>query len=315
MLGGLAGIGKTSGTAGTGAPEEEEPRVGDETMEGPAEDKHQGEDHLQQEEALQGEQAAGVPAEVQSTPEAVGAALDPLPHTRFCFGCHSGFSGPEELWTHLRQSTACGGAAWQAAVDTILCLPGAGTKLWCPACPDDFIGKWSGPAAKACALLRHLEAAKANVPEHRRAHERLLHTLVELLLVQPPADDVGEEGLVAWAECSRMREAAGPLLARPGHEARRAVMKLQDKTLGPDLCCPALATATGERSRGGDGASDSSRVQPEADARELIDFSKLKMPKVTDPAADLYGDLAPTDAQGRAVIVLSDSDNEGPVFL
>ncbi|CAK9001535.1 unnamed protein product [Durusdinium trenchii] len=82
-----------------------------------------------------------------------------------CFGC--GKSVPSsELRQHLESSEKCLSTAWQAAVNAVGCMPGASTTLWCPACPDAFLGKWTGSVSKAPALLRHAaSASKAGLKE------------------------------------------------------------------------------------------------------------------------------------------------------
>ena len=48
--------------------------------------------------------------------------------------------------------------------------PKAGTSLWCPCCPDDFVGKWTGSVSKSSALLRHAAAAsQTGIEEAARA--------------------------------------------------------------------------------------------------------------------------------------------------
>jgi len=225
-----------------------------------------------------------------------------------CFGCELRFAGHDRVCAHLKKSASCFGDAWQSAVDTILCLPGAGTRLWCPACPDDFVGKWTGAATKAPSLLRHLVAASSESEAYRASHRRLLNALTELVLAKLPPLDADAEGLQSWAEESRLREAAGPLLAKPGQEARRAICKLQNLLLGPDPH-EALPSCTVSAEPSATQAEANSEGAPTA----MVDFSKLEIPKGS--GGDLYGDLAPTDSKGQAVIVLSDSDGEGVTMV
>jgi len=261
----------------------------------------------QQQQQRQQQPQQPEPPDVDSAPSVMAA--------RACFSCQSPFPGLEELSSHLRQNQQCVGVAWQSAVDSIVSLPGAGTQLWCPACPDSFIGKWTGPAARAAALLRHLEAASTMGSEHQQPHARLQQLLVELLLAGLPMDDAEAEHLSFWAESSRLREAAGPLLAKPGPEARRAIQKLQDRTLGPNPSGGEADARGTESIHPENKAPMPSGPEPSNDTREVVDFAKLTMPKVDNPSADLYGDLAPTDSKGNALIVLSDSEGEGPVVF
>jgi len=278
-----------------------------------AHDQGSDEQQQQQQQQQQQTQQQTEPSDVDSAPSLV--------LTQGCFGCESRFPGLEEFLSHLRQSQQCIGVAWQAAVDSILALPGAGTQLWCPACPDSFIGKWTGPASRAAALLRHLDAASTVGSLHQQPHARLQQLLVELLLagipmdVPPFEDSPQAEHLLVWAENSRMREAAGPLLAKPGPEARRAIQKLQERTLGRDPFGDETEASGIESVHPTKKTPTASEPDPIDDNREVVDFAKLKMPKVDNPSADLYGDLAPTDSKGNAVICLSDSEGEGPVVF
>eukprot|EP00913_Durusdinium_trenchii_P034598 g32368.t1 len=87
-----------------------------------------------------------------------------------CFGC--GKSVPSsELRQHLESSEKCLSTAWQAAVNAVGCMPGASTTLWCPACPDAFLGKWTGSVSKAPALLRHAASA-SKATAHMRKTQR-----------------------------------------------------------------------------------------------------------------------------------------------
>lgn len=153
-----------------------------------------------------------------------------------CFGC--GKSVPSsELRQHLESSEKCLSTAWQAAVNAVGCMPGASTTLWCPACPDAFLGKWTGSVSKAPALLRHAaSASKAGLKESApKAHAWLLKAFVDLVLVAPPpplADSEGVEVEEAVAEMQLqewisnsppLMGVVGPLLAKPGPEAREAV--------------------------------------------------------------------------------------------
>merc|ERR1719443_1556239 len=71
-----------------------------------------------------------------------------------CPSCRAGFAEHSEYRKHAHASVACFAEPWQAVVRSVACLPGVGTALWCPACPDSFVGKWSGVATKSAALLR-----------------------------------------------------------------------------------------------------------------------------------------------------------------
>eukprot|EP00971_Amphidinium_carterae_P304391 6049227-Amphidinium_carterae.1 len=144
-----------------------------------------------------------------------------------CFQCQKPFATSEEQAEHLHTAAACVADAWQAVVNVMLCLPGAGTTLWCPACPDDFVGQWTGPATKAGALIRHCAAAKnTETGHHQDSHSAILRLLVGLLLRDLPADS---SELQAWAAGSKLLQAAGPLLAKRSAEARRGIGKLESE--------------------------------------------------------------------------------------
>ncbi|CAE6930755.1 unnamed protein product [Symbiodinium natans] len=151
-----------------------------------------------------------------------------------CHGCHASFSSLQELRVHaLEAGERCNGPAWQAAVNAIGCMPGAGSVLWCPACPDSLLGKWTGPTSKASALLRHaVSASKASSKDMApKAHAWFLAGLVDLLLCSPPPppllpDEAGaeaveppeiqQERLQVWIESSPpLMHVVGPLLAKP----------------------------------------------------------------------------------------------------
>lgn len=165
------------------------------------------------------------------------AAPEPAPAWS-CPACAAGFVSVEELEAHGRRSVPCAAASWQAAVHAIACLPGAGTTLWCPACPSGFMGRWSGQASKAGALLRHTRSASSRGSPHIAPHRRFGSAVLALLWERPPPGganaDLDGEALEDWASTSRLAELAGPLLAKANPVARQAVYKLQDEVLGPD---------------------------------------------------------------------------------
>eukprot|EP00434_Breviolum_minutum_P012112 symbB.v1.2.010680.t1/scaffold704.1/size171252/6 len=76
-------------------------------------------------------------------------------------------------------------------------MPGAGRTLWCPCCPDDFLGKWTGSSSKAAALLRHLtSASKSEIPENAsKAHAWFISAVVNMILAQPPV--AGEQSMAS----------------------------------------------------------------------------------------------------------------------
>lgn len=197
-----------------------------------------------------------------------------------CFGCGQRFKA-SELQAHLESSEKCLSAAWQAAVNAIGCMPGAGTTLWCPACPDAFLGKWTGSISKASALLRHVaSASKTGVPESApKAHAWFLTAFVALLLSSPPPTEdtevESEERLQEWISSSPpLVNIVGPLLAKPGPAAREAVRaELEDSESAPWPF----------------GASDA--------AVEVKKTKKSKKPKVTSeaPGYDLYNEDIPMD--------------------
>lgn len=170
---------------------------------------------------------------------------EPEASTVQCFGCGQRFKAPE-LQAHLESSEQCLGAAWQVAVNAIGCMPGAGTTLWCPACPDAFLGKWTGSISKASALLRHVaSASKTGVPECApNAHAWFLTAFVALLLSSPPPPTEEDAEVDESAQEMRLQEwissspplvnIVGPLLAKPGPQAREAVRaELEDSESAP----------------------------------------------------------------------------------
>ncbi|CAJ1445258.1 unnamed protein product, partial [Effrenium voratum] len=178
----------------------------------------------------------GVPDPVLTGASEPGIDSELLVH---CHGCGRGFADPAGLRAHCLEANDCNGIAWQAAVNAVGCMPGAGMMLWCPACPDDFLGKWTGSVTKASALLRHIaSASKAGVRESApKAHAWFLAAFVNQLLSAPPAapivadgqdaaqeDDSSERRLQEWVSTSPpLMNIVGPLLAKPGPVAREAI--------------------------------------------------------------------------------------------
>lgn len=210
---------------------------------------------------------------------------EPEASTVQCFGCGQRFKAPE-LQAHLESSEQCLGAAWQVAVNAIGCMPGAGTTLWCPACPDAFLGKWTGSISKASALLRHVaSASKTGVPECApNAHAWFLTAFVALLLSSPPPPTEEDAEVDESAQEMRLQEwissspplvnIVGPLLAKPGPQAREAVRaELEDSESAP---WPFGAVDAGV---------------------EVKKAKKSKKPKVSSeaPGYDLYNEDIPMD--------------------
>jgi len=262
-----------------------------------------------------------------------------------CHGCGRGFASSEELGSHvLKNAAACSGPAWQAAANAIGCMPGAGTTLWCPACPDDFIGKWTGSITKAAALLRHASCPN-NAPE---AHAWFLKALTDLILAEPPApgpppvavtpeneateaaggstSSVAQEFVSAedgasqslrlqdWISSSPpVMGVVGPLLAKPGPAAREAAREELETSLSSRGCAIGKAPLPfGAEARG----------QDEDDSPAKKRKKKVKKDDVEGPAYDFYNQDIPMDvfleaqdpthrtADGVPVLDLLDSDEE-----
>jgi len=239
----------------------------------------------------------GAAAELlEAVVEETAAPLLPV----LCLVCERRFSTDEELREHVRGgSVSCIAREWQAVVHAMACLPGAGTSLWCPACADDFVGKWTGPATKAGALLRHLSAASKSQRDNE-PHLRLSRALVELLFLDPPPD-TEDESLQEWAGSSRLFAAAGPLLAKPSLAARMAINKLENEILGLDASAAsknglgtsasAARESLGATDQGDD--SDGAAEEPKAAGPE----KKLRILglDLTVEGAGLYDDDVPIE--------------------
>eukprot|EP00931_Biecheleriopsis_adriatica_P057420 TRINITY_DN34055_c0_g1_i2.p1 TRINITY_DN34055_c0_g1~~TRINITY_DN34055_c0_g1_i2.p1 ORF type:complete len:353 (-),score=96.14 TRINITY_DN34055_c0_g1_i2:54-977(-) len=258
--------------------------------------------------------AAGVPGPSAEEPA--------LPAVR-CPGCGRGFASVEELRAHAVESGAsCSAPMWQAAVNAIGCMPGAGTTLWCPACPDSFVGKWTG------------SVSKASVPECApKAHAWFLAAFVDLLLSWPPepapvwtesaadgevpAEDPAalEERLQDWISSSPpLLGIVGPLLAKPGPEAREAARQelegARDFAAGP---------APDPFGVGGSAAQQEDR---EDAAKKKKKGRKAQESEAAGPAYDFYNEDIPLDvfaacedhtertADGVPVMDLLDSSDE-----
>lgn len=77
---------------------------------------------------------------------------------------------------------------------------------------------------------------------------------MELFIAHPPPAPPDKKNdadplLAHWATEAKLLEAAGPLLAEPGHASRRALQRLTDELLGPDLpvASPAGTEATSRK--------------------------------------------------------------------
>lgn len=156
-----------------------------------------------------------------------------------CDGCTCRFSEEYQLRQHFLENLAiCGAVAWQAAVCSVASLPGAGTSLWCPACPDDFVGRWTGSATKAAALLRHCSAASRDTGPYRAPHLWFSRQLVDVMLADPPphgclADQSPEHGVEKWLGSSDLVAVVGPMLSTPGQGKRLAIQRaLRDSRAG-----------------------------------------------------------------------------------
>jgi len=219
--------------------------------------------------------------------EAAPDVAEPEPEMPFrCFQCRKGFATSEAQAEHLHEVAACVSHAWQAVVNVMLCLPGAGTTLWCPACPDDFVGQWSGPATKAAALIRHCSAAKnIETGHHQEEHSALLRLLVGLLLRDLPTDS-SEGSLQEWAASSQLLQAAGPLLAKRSREARRGLGKLESEVLGTSSSAIGNANPQEMADEDGTGEGDAPEEGNEMRLRILgLDLT------VDSGASDLYADV------------------------
>lgn len=234
-------------------------------------------------------------AETPEEPEAPGEVPQELPDpqpqepgTAFsCFGCHECFSLQEELLKHLEDATSCSGPAWQAAVSAVASLPGAGTHLWCPACPDGAY--WTGPATRAPAFLKHCLSTAAS-DSSGAAHSWLLKLLMGLVLEEPPG---APEELEEWAQCSKLAAVAGPLLARPGAQGRLAVQQELLNTLQGVKSTLPLPEPFGHH-------------LPSTEAAAPIDDEEDLPPLAGGPGYDLYGGEIPLDV----VIDIESSDDD-----
>jgi len=272
-----------------------------------------------------GEAPAEAPAEPAGPATEVLEDGDAKEESWQCYGCCRSFSSGAELRAHvLEAGERCSGPAWQAAVNAISCMPGAGTVLWCPACPDELLGKWTGSASKASALLRHVvSSSKAS-----RAHAWFLEGFIDLLLCSPPPPpllpdaaesgedaqeppDVQEERLQAWILSSPpLMSLVGPLLARPGPAAREAA---RQEMVQFKLHCTAAPFPFS-------GPGDAGSAVPEA-AKNKKKKSK-KADEAPAPGYDLYNEAIPMDvflncedhtqrtAEGVPVLDLLDSDDD-----
>lgn len=280
-------------------------------------------------ETVQGCQVAGAIEEAERGLEAVStdapdAPPDEVLEPNFrCFGCREGFANVEELRKHLVGSHHCCDNAWQFAVRTMACLPGAGTELWCPACPAQLDGRWTGPATRAAAFLRHAAGVAAGVrvcgdqssEANAARHTRLWASVVELLLADPapvPATvgsgaqeataEVDTERLSGWAASARALELAGPLLAKPCAAARKTIWELQDELVGP------ASAARGED-------EEDTEATKAAEKRRVWEESQ-------GPGYDLYGEDIPLDvvtqcvdaqprtAEGVPILEIEDSEED-----
>ncbi|CAE7223017.1 unnamed protein product [Symbiodinium microadriaticum] len=280
-----------------------------------------------QPEAAEAEKPKPEPEEV-AEPGTPGTPPEPPPEepapeeeqTWHCHGCSKTFNSFAELRAHaLEAGERCNGPAWQAAVNAISCMPGAGSVLWCPACPDDFLGRWTGSTAKASALLRHLmSASKASSKETApKAHAWFLAGLVDLLLCSPPPPplltdaaegeeateppEIQQERLQVWIGSSPpLLHLVGPLLAKPGPAAREAARQVIERFR------PSTEPAPPPFASGGDAPAG-----PSVEAAKSKKKKGKKAEDTTAPGYDLYNEAIPMDVfMNCEVLDLLDSDDE-----
>eukprot|EP00927_Polykrikos_kofoidii_P060379 TRINITY_DN55375_c0_g1_i1.p1 TRINITY_DN55375_c0_g1~~TRINITY_DN55375_c0_g1_i1.p1 ORF type:complete len:431 (+),score=76.65 TRINITY_DN55375_c0_g1_i1:100-1392(+) len=246
-----------------------------------------------------------------------------------CFGCELRFADQQRVRDHMLKSSPCSGEFWQAAVRGMACLPGAGTTLWCPACPQTFVGCWAGSATRAAAMLRHVGAAAAPGATHAGAHARFLEAIVEVLIrsdppppslatAAPTADD-NSEALQDWARTSGLLDLAGPLLAPRSAATNRAVRVWQESVLGPDPIGDDFSSEEGEEDPAPEGASRGETTKKKKKKRKMMQVASSA---VLPPNYDLYNNQIPLDvfaacndeqartADGVPIIALSDSEEE-----
>eukprot|EP00933_Yihiella_yeosuensis_P013545 TRINITY_DN1249_c0_g1_i1.p1 TRINITY_DN1249_c0_g1~~TRINITY_DN1249_c0_g1_i1.p1 ORF type:complete len:410 (+),score=142.95 TRINITY_DN1249_c0_g1_i1:60-1289(+) len=286
--------------------------------------------------------AAAGAADIAQAEKLQESALSEVAAVR-CYGCGHGFATEQELRSHLIESGAsCSGPALQAAIGAIACLPGAGQRLWCPACPDAFVGKWTGSATKAAAFLRHTSTASKAIesPEVApEAHAWLLAGIVDLLFTAPPppppplpggmAEEVigpsGEEAsgkaeeeqrLQAWVDGSPLLMGViGPLLAKGGPTTRAAIRFELER----EENCKVLGAAPFPFN---EDTNASAAADADIAAKDEAKNAKKKL-EPTGPKYDFYNEDIPMDvfldvqdqtertADGVPVMDLLESDEEG----
>lgn len=235
----------------------------------------------------------------------------PTPWLPFaCVGCSRSFASSAERKEHLLGSVNCTFLPWQTVVHVMACLPGAGTTLWCPACPVNC--RWQGSANKASAFLRHADAASTAGTPHDAQHHRLFSTLVELLLANPPPADADTLALQEWAGGSRLLGAAGPLLAKPNPSAYKALRKLETEMLGPDTSgIASVAPATWELEPGqreedtdneNEAATEDTAAGSEAQAQRILGLD------LTVEGSGLYDEDVPLEGGCEGIPPTDDAD-------
>lgn len=218
---------------------------------------------------------------------------------------------------HLCQNAACSGDAWQACVRAVACLPGAGTTLWCPACPASFAGRWSGPATKATALLRHAvtrggPGGESGHAVHATRHRRLLAGLVELLLADPP-----EGELMVWASTAQLLQIAGPLLAEPTTAARRRIAGLLRELLGSDSGkgegCETDSEGEPHAAPGGSAGHGDSPVAGQSDVPRAFRLYNLYTAEIPLDVVMCCEDATKRTLEGVPLVdLVNSSDEDGP---
>lgn len=273
-------------------------------------------EHADADEGAASGEEAGAGAEAEGATAA--AAVEEVAMPFACFSCGRGLAAEDLFGTHLYNNVACNSAALQAVVSCLASLPGAGSALWCPACPDRG-ARWTGHATKAAGLLRHLDAARRSKDrEEASAHSSLLRALVGMMLLgdeRPPADGDVEE-LQAWAAASQLLAAAGPLLAVPSAAARRAFRADVKRLLGREVLAGWTDVAVDA-----DQAAAAPSAQTSKAKRRKKDESKAAG---AGPSYDFYNDLIPMDvfmgvpdgqqrtADGVVIMDVLSSDEEAP---
>eukprot|EP00929_Paragymnodinium_shiwhaense_P082050 TRINITY_DN43097_c0_g1_i1.p1 TRINITY_DN43097_c0_g1~~TRINITY_DN43097_c0_g1_i1.p1 ORF type:complete len:309 (+),score=66.07 TRINITY_DN43097_c0_g1_i1:224-1150(+) len=229
-----------------------------------------------------------------------------------CIGvdCCKAFASKEKLRAHLLQSAECCAPAWQAVVQEMACLPGAGTTLWCPACPDGFEGRFVGSATKAASMMRHAVKQSSTGSAHAGPHRRLLEAIIEVMLSGeelPPNASDEDEAMREWARLSPLLQAAGPMLAPRSTAARKAVRQWQDEVLGEDECAFSDEDEVPEEKAEKAVSKKAKRKQEQASAGPGYNFYDESIPMDVYAACE---DKTVRTADGVPIIALEDSSDD-----